>query len=120
MCEPKDLVRQTMYQTGSNLNFVFGGLLVIAFSTEEGRRRRCYNGGKAGAVFAKAFPNSLWKSSRRSCRRRPLSISTAVALSTALFRRALFVLRFGLQKEEGPRLPPGAKKPCHQPTEANQ
>jgi hypothetical protein len=42
------------------------------------------NGGKAGAVLAKAFPDSWWKSSRRNCRRRPLSISTAVAVSIAL------------------------------------
>src|ERR1700719_4121147 len=41
---------------GSTLNFVFGGLLSIVFCKEEGRRRRCGNGGKAGAVFAKAFP----------------------------------------------------------------
>jgi hypothetical protein len=32
------------------------------------------------------------------------------------FLRGLFVLHFGLQKEEGPRLQPGAKDPCHQPT----
>jgi hypothetical protein len=69
---------------GSNLNFVFGGLLVIASSEKDSRRRGCGNGGKAGAVFAKAFPNSLWESSRRNRRRRPLSISTAVAVSTAL------------------------------------
>jgi hypothetical protein len=36
---------------GSTLNFVFGGLLIIAFCKEEGRRRRCGNGGKAGAVL---------------------------------------------------------------------
>jgi hypothetical protein len=48
------------------LNFVFGGLLVIASSEKDSGRRCCGNGGKAGAVFAQAFPNSLWESSRRS------------------------------------------------------
>ena len=87
---------------GSNLNFVFGGLLVIAFSKEEGRRRRCGNGGKAGAVFAKAFPNSLWKSSRRSCRRRPLSISTAGAVSTALSAARCLFCALGCKKKKAP------------------
>ena len=87
---------------GGNLNFVFGGLLVIAFSKEEGRRRRCGNGGKARAVFAKAFPNRLWKSLRRSCRRRPLSISTAVAVSTALSSvRGLFCT-LGCKRKKAP------------------
>ena len=98
---------------GSNLNFVFGGLLVIAPFEKDSSRRRCGNGGKAEAVFAKAFPNSLWESSRRSRRRPPLSISTAVAVSTALPAAGVFVLWFVLQKEEGPRLQPGAKDPCH-------
>src|SRR2546427_580488 len=52
------------------------------------RRRRCGNCGKAGAFFAEAFPNSLWKSSRRSRRRLPCSISTAAAVSTARCRPA--------------------------------
>ncbi len=36
------------------------------------------------------------------------------------FRRSFFVLRLVFQKEEGPRLPPGAKDPCHQPTVQEQ
>jgi hypothetical protein len=48
------------------------------------RRRGCGKCGKAGAFFAEAFPSSLWKSSRRSRRRPPLSISSAAAFSTAL------------------------------------
>jgi len=32
------------------------------------------------------------------------------------FLRTFFLWRFGLQKEEGPRLRPGAQDPCHQPT----
>jgi hypothetical protein len=48
------------------------------------RRRGCGKCGKAEAFFAEAFPSSLWKSSRRSRRRPPLSISSAAAFSTAL------------------------------------
>ena len=93
---------------GSNLNFVFGGLLVIAPSEEDSSRRRCGNGGKAGAVLAEAFPNSLWESSRRRCRRPPLSISTAVAVSTApSAARFLFcVWCFKKKKAPGCRLEP--------------
>ncbi len=82
LAEMRDPDRQMF---GSNLNFVFGGLLVIASSEKEWTA-----GGAVGTVvkpelvLAKAFPNSLWESSRRYCRRRPLSISTAVAVSTAL------------------------------------
>src|SRR2546428_8415704 len=54
--------------------------------------RGCGKCGKAEAFFAEAFPSSLWKSSIKSRRRRPLSISTAAAFSTAprarRFRRA--------------------------------
>src|SRR5262245_1067873 len=46
-------------------------------------RRGCGKCGKAEAFFAEAFPSSSWKSSIRSRRRRPLSISTAAAFSTA-------------------------------------
>jgi putative transposase len=55
-------------------------------------RRGCGKCGKAEAVFAEAFPSSLWKSSRRSCRRPPLGISTAAAFSTALRACRLFEL----------------------------
>ena len=48
------------------------------------RRRGCGKCGKAEAFFAEAFPSSLWKSSGRSRRRPPLSISSAAAFSTAL------------------------------------
>jgi putative transposase len=47
------------------------------------RRRGCGKCGKAEAFFAKAFPSSSWKSSKRSRRRPLLSISTAAAFSTA-------------------------------------
>jgi hypothetical protein len=50
---------------GSTLNFVFGDLLIIAFCKEEGDRRRCGNNGKAEAVFARAFPKSWRKSSKK-------------------------------------------------------
>jgi hypothetical protein len=70
---------------GSTLNVVFGRLINYRLLQGGGRRRRCGNGGKAGAVFAKAFPNSSWKSFRTRRRRPPLSISTAVAVSTALW-----------------------------------
>jgi hypothetical protein len=50
---------------GSTLNFVFGDLLIIAFCKEEGHRRRCGNNGKAEAVFARAFPKSWRKSSKK-------------------------------------------------------
>jgi len=50
-------------------------------------RRGCGKCGKAEAFFAEAFPSSLWKSTKRSRRRRPLSISTAAAFSTALYAR---------------------------------
>jgi putative transposase len=53
------------------------------------RSRGCGKCGKAEAFFAEAFPSSWWKSSRRSCRRPPLSISTAAAFSTALRARRL-------------------------------
>src|SRR5579864_6653765 len=46
-------------------------------------RRGCGKCGKAEAFCAEAFPSSLWKSSRRSRRRPPLSISAAAAFSTA-------------------------------------
>src|SRR5712692_5060136 len=52
--------------------------------------RGCGKCGKAEAFFAEAFPSSSWKSSRRSCRRPPLSISTAAAFSTALRARRFF------------------------------
>jgi hypothetical protein len=54
------------------------------------RRRGCGKCGKAEAFFAEAFPSSLWKSSRRSCRRLPFSISTAAAFSTAPRARRFF------------------------------
>src|SRR5215467_12775851 len=54
--------------------------------------RGCGKCGKAEAFFAEAFPSSSWKSSIKSRRRRPLSISTAAAFPTAprarRFRRA--------------------------------
>src|ERR1035438_10136423 len=50
---------------GSTLNFVFGDLLIIAFCKEEGHRRRCGNNGKAEEVFARAFPKSWRKSSKK-------------------------------------------------------
>src|SRR5262249_23382828 len=57
-----------------------------------GSRGGCGKCGKAEAFFAEAFPSSSWKSSIKSRRRRPLSISTAAAFSTAArarrFRRA--------------------------------
>src|SRR5436309_7294873 len=56
------------------------------------RRRGCGKCGKAGAFFAKAFPSSLWKSSRECRRRRPCSISTAAAFSTAPRARRFFRL----------------------------
>jgi putative transposase len=56
------------------------------------RRRGCGKCGKAEAFFAEAFPSSSWKSSRRSRRRPPLSISTAAAFSTAPRARRLFRL----------------------------
>jgi hypothetical protein len=65
---------------------------------KDSHRRRCGNGGKAGAVFAEAFPNSLWKSSRRSCRRPPLPISTAVAVSTT---RAVSLRNESLEEKVG-------------------
>src|ERR1700688_851800 len=82
-----DIVRALMLRgnSGSTLNVVFGRLINIAFCKEEDCGRRCGNGGKAGAVFAKAFPNSSWKSFRTRRRRPPLSIPTAVAVSTALW-----------------------------------
>jgi hypothetical protein len=55
-------------------------------------RRGCGKCGKAEAFFAEAFPSSLWKSSRRSRRRLPLSISAAAAFSTAPRARRLFRL----------------------------
>src|SRR5215467_447756 len=48
------------------------------------RRRSCGKCGKAEAFLAQAFPSSLWKSLRRSCRRPLHWISTAAAFSTAL------------------------------------
>src|SRR5215467_14084906 len=48
------------------------------------RRRSCGKCGKAEAFLAQAFPSSLWKSSKGSCRRPPYWISTAAAFSTAL------------------------------------
>jgi putative transposase len=59
-------------------------------------RRGCGKCGKAEAFFAEAFPSSWWKSSRRSCRRPPLSISIAAAFSTAPRARRWF----GLADEE--------------------
>jgi len=54
--------------------------------------RGCGKCGKAEAFFAEAFPSSSWKSSIKYRRRRPLSISTVAAFSTAprarRFRRA--------------------------------
>ena len=47
-------------------------------------RRGCGKCGKAEAFFVEAFPSNSWKSSRRSRRRRPLSISTVAPFSTAL------------------------------------
>ena len=75
---------------GISLNLVsaFFGFLFPQRFVMDRRRRRCGNCGKAGAFFAEAFPNSLWKSSRRSRRRLPCSISTAAAVSTARCRPA--------------------------------
>ncbi len=81
---------------------MFGGLLVIVFSNEESRRRRCGNGGKVGAFFAKAFPNSLWKSSQKKLPKATVVDFHSCGGFHSAFRRALFVLRFGLQKEEAP------------------
>ena len=47
------------------------------------RRWGCGKCGKAEAFFAEAFPSNWWKSSRKSRRRLPLSISTVAAFSTA-------------------------------------
>jgi hypothetical protein len=44
------------------------------------RRRGCGRCGKAEAFFVEAFPSNSWKSSRRSRRRRPLSISTVAPI----------------------------------------
>src|SRR5436190_8869008 len=55
-------------------------------------RRGCGKSGKAEAFFPEAFPSSSWKSSRRSRRRPPLSISTAAAFSTAPRARRCFRL----------------------------
>ena len=45
--------------------------------------------------YRSAFPSSLWKSSRKSCRRRPISISSAAAVSISLpFLSFLSVLKF--------------------------
>lgn len=52
--------------------------------------RGCGKCGKAEAFFAEAFPSSLWKSSRRSRRRLPLSICSAAAFSTALAPAVVF------------------------------
>src|SRR4030095_7407190 len=62
------------------------------------RSRGCGKCGKAEAFFAEAFPSSAWKSSRRSCRRPPLSISTAAAFSTAL--RARRLVRLAVQETD--------------------
>src|SRR5439155_25973142 len=77
-------------KNGISLNLVsaFFGFLFPQRFVKDRRRRRCGNCGKAGAFFAEAFPNSLWKSSRRSRRRLPCSISTAAAVSTARCRPA--------------------------------
>src|SRR5262245_302133 len=61
-------------------------------------RRGCGKCGKAGAFFAEAFPSSWWKSSRRSCRRPPLPISTAATFSTAL--RARRFVRLAVQETD--------------------
>jgi hypothetical protein len=98
----KYLLGEQNLTDGSNLNFVFGGLLVICLLRKESRRRRCGNGGKAGAVFAKAFPNSLWESSKRSRRRPPLSISTAVAVSTALSAARFLFCALCCKKKKAP------------------
>src|SRR6266581_8114320 len=83
-------VSSTGERTGISLNLVsaFFGFLFPQRFVKDRRRRRCGNCGKAGAFFAEAFPNSLWKSSRRSRRRLPCSISTAAAVSTARCRPA--------------------------------
>jgi len=58
----------------------------------------CGKCGKAEAFFAEAFPSSSWKSSRRSRRRPPLLIYTAVAFSTAPRARQCF--RFGIEETD--------------------
>ena len=66
----------------------------------------CGKCGKAVALCAKAFPSSLWKSSRGSCRRPPCWISTAAAFSTALSAR-----RFYRLAAEEPDIRNGKKNP---------
>lgn len=56
------------------------------------RRRGCGKCGKAVAFGAKAFPSSLWESSREYCRRHPYPISTAAAFSTARSARRFYRL----------------------------
>src|SRR2546422_43191 len=82
------LARTTHLGISLNLVSAFFGFLFPQRFVMDRRRRRCGNCGKAGAFFAEAFPNSLWKSSRRSRRRLPCSISTAAAVSTARCRPA--------------------------------
>ena len=91
---------------GSTRNVVFGSLgffkklrnqVASAVGTVE----------KPERFFAEAFPSRLWKSSRRSRRRHPSSISTATAVSTA--RSAG---RFG---EPGPAELLENSRPWHRP-----
>jgi len=81
---------------------VFGGLLVIAFSKEEGRRRRCGNGGKAGAVFAKAFSKQLVEIIKKKLPKATFIDFHSCGRFHGAFRHAFFVLRLVLQKKKAP------------------
>jgi len=63
--------------------------------------------------FCEGFSKQLVEIIKKKLPRRLYRFSTAVAVSTALFRRALFGFAFWVAKRRRPRLPPGAKDPCH-------
>jgi len=63
--------------------------------------RACWNCEKAEAFCAEAFSSGLWKSSRRSRRRPPLSISTAAAVSTGFLS---FLVLFSFFVEVGRKM----------------